>query len=143
MDPDPSIPENPDVTGPRRCDDAPVPTTVLIVDDHAPFRTLAGQLLRAAGFEVVGEAGDGLTALAVNNDLRPDVILLDIQLPDIDGFEVIRRMRARGAAPQVVLTSSRDAADYTDALAASGTAGFIPKADLSGPALSELLRDCA
>jgi DNA-binding NarL/FixJ family response regulator len=120
-----------------------VPTTVLIVDDHAPFRALAGQLLGAAGFEVVGEAGDGLTALAINSDLRPDVILLDIQLPDIDGFEVIRRLRAQGVAPNVVLTSSRDAADYADAVAASGTAGFIPKADLSGAALSDLLPDCA
>lgn len=119
-----------------------MPTTVLIVDDHAPFRVLVGRLLGAAGFDVVGEAPDGLTALAVSAVLRPDLILLDVQLPDIDGFEVVRRLRAQGAASRVVLTSSRDAADYADAVAASTTAGFIPKAELSGSALSELLRDC-
>lgn len=139
---DTQLPENPDVRAQRRCHTLRVPMRVLIVDDHPPFRVLAGELLSAAGFDVVGEAGDGRTAVASTCDLRPDVVLLDIQLPDIDGFEVLRLLRLQGVAPAVVLTSSRDASDYGDALATSAAAGFIPKADLSGQALCELL-DCA
>jgi len=122
-----------------RCDDPTVKTSVLIVDDHAGFRSRARAVLEADGYEVVGEAADGASALSSSRDLRPDVILLDVQLPDFDGFEVLRRLTSDGHAPAVVLTSSRDAADYGRRIAASGARGFIPKADLSGPTLRVLL----
>jgi DNA-binding NarL/FixJ family response regulator len=122
-----------------RCDDPTVKTSVLIVDDHAGFRSRARAVLEADGYEVVGEAADGASALSSSRDLRPDVILLDVQLPDFDGFEVLRRLTSDGHAPAVVLTSSRDAADYGRRIAASGARGFIPKADLSGPTFRRLL----
>jgi DNA-binding NarL/FixJ family response regulator len=109
--------------------------TLLIVDDHAGFRSLARRLLGSGGFEVVGEAADGRAAVAAARELRPDVVLLDIQLPDIDGFEVLARLRAGPAGPAVVLTSTRDRADYGERVDHSGASGFIPKAELSGAAL--------
>ena len=109
------------------------------MDDHADFRSRAREVLEADGYDVVGEATDGATALAASRDLRPDVVLLDIQLPDIDGFEVARRLAGDGHPPHVVLTSSRDAADYGRRLALSAARGFIPKADLSGVSIQTLL----
>jgi DNA-binding NarL/FixJ family response regulator len=109
--------------------------TLLIVDDHPGFRSLARKLLEAGGFQVVGEAADGLAAVAIARELRPDVVLLDIQLPDIDGFEVTARLSDGEAGPVVVLTSTRDRADYGERVERCGARGFIPKAELSGPAL--------
>jgi DNA-binding NarL/FixJ family response regulator len=109
--------------------------TLLIVDDHPGFRSLARKLLEAGGFEVVGEAVDGLGAVAIARELRPDVVLLDIQLPDIDGFQVTARLADGEAGPVVVLTSTRDRADYGQRVERSGARGFIPKAELSGAAL--------
>ena len=109
--------------------------TLLIVDDHAEFRAFARTLLAAEGFEVTGEACDGESALEAAHRLRPDVILLDVQLPGIDGFEVARRLALDDSAPCVVLISSREAADYGARVAASTARGFIPKAELSGRAL--------
>lgn len=114
-------------------------TSVLIVDDHADFRSRARELLEADGYEVVGEAADGAAALAASRELRPAVVLLDIQLPDIDGFEVARRLAGDGHPPQVVLTSSREAADYGRRIALSVARGFIPKAELSGALIRILL----
>jgi DNA-binding NarL/FixJ family response regulator len=113
--------------------------TVLIVDDHAAFRAAARALLDASGFEVVGEAADGASAVAAVSTLRPDVVLLDIQLPDMDGFAVCARLGANGTEPDVVLVSSRDASDYGCLIRESGARGFIAKADLSGKAVSALL----
>jgi two-component system chemotaxis response regulator CheY len=113
--------------------------TVLVVDDHSGFRSLVRELLQDGGFQVVGEAGDGAAALAATRALRPEVILLDIQLPDLDGFEVTRRLLADGQAATVVLISSRDAGDYGGRIAASGAAGFIAKAELSAARLEALL----
>ena len=113
---------------------------MLIVEDHAGFRSVTRRLLAAAGFEVVGEAAGGLAALAAVRELRPDLVLLDVQLPDLDGFEVARRLRAAGDGPAVVLTSSRDRGDYGRRVDDCGANGFIPKADLSGPALHALVR---
>jgi DNA-binding NarL/FixJ family response regulator len=113
--------------------------TLLIVDDHAGFRSLARRLLGSGGFEVIGEAADGRAAVAAARRLRPDVVLLDIQLPDIDGFEVLARLRDRPAGPAVVLTSTRDRADYGQRVDASGASGFIPKAELSGAAVLAIL----
>jgi DNA-binding NarL/FixJ family response regulator len=113
--------------------------TLLIVDDHAGFRSLARRLLTSGGFEVVGEASDGQAAVTAARRLRPDVVLLDIQLPDVDGFEVTARLADGGAGPVVVLTSTRDRADYGERVAQSGARGFLPKAELSGAALQAFL----
>ena len=93
-------------------------------------------LLEAEGFDVVGEANDGLSALRAVEELRPDVVLLDVQLPDIDGREVAVRLSANGSAPAIVLTSSRDLEDIG---VLTGVRGFIPKSELSGAALEALL----
>jgi DNA-binding NarL/FixJ family response regulator len=114
-------------------------TTVLIVDDHDRFRASARKLLEAEGFEVVGEAGDGDSALAQSAALRPDLILLDVQLPDIDGFEVATRVTCGASAPAVILTSSREACDFGSLVASSGARGFVPKGELCGATLRALL----
>jgi DNA-binding NarL/FixJ family response regulator len=113
--------------------------TVLIVDDNAGFRSFAGALLRRQGFDVVGEAGDGESGLAAVRRLRPDVLLLDVQLPDIDGFEVTRRLRQNDGVTQVVLISARDRRDYGAAVDACGARAFISKGEVSGPALEAAL----
>ncbi len=119
--------------------DARVPMSVLIVDDHPSFRGTARALLEEEGFVVVGEAENGVSALRVAGELRPDVVLLDVQLPDFDGFEVASRLTSNGSGPKVVLTSSRDFADFGQLVADSGAIGFVPKAELSGAALTALL----
>jgi DNA-binding NarL/FixJ family response regulator len=124
-----------------RCHDAVVPPTVLIVDDHPSFRLTARALLEAEGFDVVGEAEDGETALEEAARLHPEVVLLDVQLPGIDGFEVAARLTSNnGASPAVVLTSSRDATEFSGLVERSGARGFVPKAELSAAALTALLR---
>jgi DNA-binding NarL/FixJ family response regulator len=112
--------------------------TVLIVDDHAGFRSFARALLEAEGFEVVGEAGDGATALALAGELAPEVVLLDVALPDTDGFEVCDALLREDAGPAVILTSSRDASSYRRRLERSRARGFIAKSELSGPSLAAL-----
>src|SRR3954454_11481583 len=118
----------------------PMSRTILIVDDHPSFRASARRLLEADGYDVVGEASDGLAALEALRELRPEFVLLDVQLPDIDGFEVASRLTNGGGGPAVVLTSSRDAADVEPYAAASGARGFVPKGELSGEALAALVR---
>jgi DNA-binding NarL/FixJ family response regulator len=114
--------------------------TVLVVDDHPTFRATARALLEAEGFDVVGEAEDGVGALAEIARLRPEIVLLDVQLPDVDGFEVARRASTvDGEAPQIVLTSSRDASDFGSLVADSGARGFVAKDALSGAAIAALL----
>jgi DNA-binding NarL/FixJ family response regulator len=114
--------------------------TVLIVDDHPSFRATARAILEADGFEVVGEAEDGTSAVEAVHRLHPDVVLLDVQLPDMDGFAVAATLGANGYMPTIVLTSSRDAADFGPLVAECGARGFVPKAELSGAALSAVLR---
>lgn len=114
--------------------------TVLIVDDHPSFRSSAHAILEADGFEVVGEAADGASAIDRAAELHPDVVLLDVQLPDMTGFEVCSSLcSANGSSPQVVLVSSRDAADYGDQIDGCGARGFVPKGELSGAAVRALL----
>ncbi len=113
--------------------------TVLIVDDHPGYRAAARAVLEADGFEVVGETATGLEAVAEAARLRPDIVLLDIGLPDIDGLEVAQRITAAaGDAPAVVLISSRDGAGCENVFANCGARGFIPKAELSGDAICAL-----
>jgi DNA-binding NarL/FixJ family response regulator len=121
------------------CDDQPMAKTVLIVDDHAPFRAVARALLQLEGFEVVGEAADARSALDAVRRLQPNVVLLDVQLPDLDGFEVARRLAQAGVPPAIVLVSSRDRSAYRRRLADSPARGFIAKSDLSGAAVAALV----
>jgi DNA-binding NarL/FixJ family response regulator len=114
-------------------------TRVLIVDDHEGFRSSARALLEAEGFDVVGEAGDGVTALGAVDRLRPDVVLLDIQLPDLDGFEVAERLATAASPPRVVLISSREATTYGPRLDTAFASGFLPKRELSGTSLAALV----
>jgi DNA-binding NarL/FixJ family response regulator len=113
--------------------------TVLIVDDHPGFRAAARRLLELEGYVVVGEAEDGMTALAQARELRPELVLLDVQLPDIDGFEVAERLSGWDVTPAVVLTSSREASDYGPCLARAPAAGFLPKAELSAAGIADIL----
>ncbi len=112
---------------------------VLIVDDHAGFRRFAGGLLRMEGFDVVGEAFDAASALDEAQRLRPDLVLLDVQLPDGDGFSLAMRLAAQRDPPQVVLVSTRPASAYRRRLGGAPVLGFIAKAELSGPALAALV----
>jgi DNA-binding NarL/FixJ family response regulator len=116
--------------------DETVAVTVLIVDDHPSFRASARTLLEAEGYDVVGEAENGETAVAAARELQPDLVLLDVQLPDIDGFAVADRLRQLEDPPAVILTSSRDGADYGRCIGECGARGFVPKAELSGAAIA-------
>src|SRR5215212_5123592 len=104
--------------------------TILIIDDHAAFRVQARAVLVADGFSVIGEAIDGTSGLTAARTLRPDLVLLDIGLPDVEGFEVARELAIDGPPPFVVLTSSREASAYGPRLATSRVLGFVPKDEL-------------
>jgi DNA-binding NarL/FixJ family response regulator len=114
--------------------------SVLVVDDHPGFRSTARALLESDGLTVVGEAGDGAGALEAAIRLRPLVVLLDVHLPDADGFAVCSRLAALSPAPVVVLTSGRPMSDLRSRLGGSRAAGFVPKDELSGAALLAFLR---
>jgi DNA-binding NarL/FixJ family response regulator len=113
--------------------------SVVIVDDNARFRSRARRWLEASGFAVVAEAADGRSALEAAREHRPAVVLLDVELPDMSGLSVADRLTREPDPPAVVLTSTHDPADYGDRTARCGARGFLPKAELSGQALSELL----
>ena len=116
-----------------------MPPTVLIVDDHPSFRVTARAVLEAEGFDVIGEAEDGEGAIEAAHRLLPEVMLVDVQLPDIDGFEVTTRLMSNGTSPAIVLTSSRDASEFGSLVERCGARGFVPKAELSGAVLSSLV----
>ncbi len=120
-------------------DDRPVGTTVVVVDDHEGFRRIARRLLEDAGFEMVGEAADGETALAEVDTLRPQLVLLDVQLPDTDGFSLASLLSEAHPEIVVVLTSVRPASDYGDRLADVAARGFVPKPQLSGSMLLAMM----
>jgi DNA-binding NarL/FixJ family response regulator len=113
--------------------------TVLVIDDHAGFRAIARTILEAAGYDVVAEAADGASGLAAAARLMPDVALVDIQLPDMDGFEVTRRLIEAGSGPAIVLVSSRDRLDFGNLVESSGAMGFVPKAEISAESLAAVL----
>lgn len=109
--------------------------SVVIVDDHAGFRMLARRMLEGDGFDVIGEAATGVEGLAVVTALRPAVVVLDVRLPDSDGFAVTERLRASGVDSRVVLVSTRQARDFGDHPVRCGADGFLAKSELSGATL--------
>ena len=111
---------------------------ILIVDDHGGFRAFARAMLEAAGF-TVAEAATGAEATEAASRVRPRLVLLDIQLPDLDGFEVARRLTAEPGGPVIVLTSTREASDYGGRITSSPAAAFLPKDQLSGAVLRRFL----
>ena len=113
--------------------------SVLIVDDHSGFRAQARRMLESEGYRVVGEAGDVASALEAARALGPELALVDVYLPDGNGFEVTSRLEALDSPPVVVLTSSHDGAEFEQCVAESGARGFVPKTELSREAIEELL----
>jgi two-component system response regulator EvgA len=114
---------------------------VLIVDDHESFRTAARRMLEREGFVVVGEAVDGASAIKIARAVRPDLVLLDVVLPDLSGFDVAERLRS--GPSKIILVSSRGRDDFGPRLLQSGVAGFISKDELSGERIRELLEQAA
>lgn len=114
-------------------------TSVLIVDDYAPFRARARALLEAEGFRVVAEASTAVEGLEAADRERPDLVLLDVRLPDSDGFEAAERLTSTAREVNVVLVSSRDYSNFAALVERSGARGFLPKAELSGARLAQLL----
>jgi len=97
-------------------------------------------MLESEGFDVVGEAADGASALEAVAALRPDLVLLDVQLPDMSGFDVCAELEGRnGSTPDIILVSSRDVSDYGELVTASCACGFVPKGELSGELVAALL----
>ena len=121
----------------RLCDILCMAVTVVIVDDHPSFRSSARALLELEGFEIVGEAEDGASALEVAAALEPELVLLDVALPDTNGFEVAERLA--GGPSRVILTSSREQHDLGRRVRSSGALGFVSKDRLTGQALTALL----
>jgi DNA-binding NarL/FixJ family response regulator len=113
--------------------------SVLIVDDHEPFRVVVRRMLERDGFSIVGEAADGGAAVIAVRSLRPDIVLLDVNLPDEDGFAVCERLHDLPDAPVVVLTSSHELASFRRRLRASPALGFISKRNLTSAAIASLL----
>jgi CheY-like chemotaxis protein len=119
-----------------------MPCSVLVVDDDDCFRTLAARTLSSWGFAVVGEAATCAEGVARSDELRPDVVLLDIGLPDGDGLVLAQQLSALPWRPRVVLISSdSDAANQVSARQ-MGAVGFVPKDDLPGPSLRRLIGGC-
>ena len=112
--------------------------TVLVVDDHAGFRVEARRFLESIGYTVVADAVDGASAVGAARSFRPDIILLDVVLPDIDGFTVARQLAAEGSPARVILISTREAQDYGGKVASCGAVGFIAKSDLSARTFTAL-----
>lgn len=116
-----------------------VTPTALIVDDHAGFRAVARRMLEAGGFAVVGESSSGAAAIAAARALLPDLLLIDVGLPDMDGIEVAEELARDVGAPTIVLTSGRAPSDFGDRLRMCPASAFVPKAELSAARLRAVL----
>jgi DNA-binding NarL/FixJ family response regulator len=119
--------------------DAMAATTVLIADDHAGFRVRVRRMLESEGYLVVGEAADGAGCLDAVERLRPDLVLLDLQLPDASGFTIAAELTGADPAPAVVVVSTRDGADFAALAQRHGARGFVAKSELSRAAIDPLL----
>ena len=117
-----------------------MPSTCVIVDDDPNFRRVVRMVLEDGGYEVVGEAGDGRSGLKAVHQLGPDALVLDVNLPDMTGFDVAEQVLRNGAAPAIVITSSNDRSNYAELALRSGAHSFVPKHELSPAALDEALR---
>jgi DNA-binding NarL/FixJ family response regulator len=113
---------------------------LLIVDDHAGFRAQARRLLELEGYRVVGEAADSASAFEAARELQPELVLVDVHLPDANGFELAAWLGTLPDSPAVVLTSSRDGAGLEPCVSECGARGFVPKSELSRDAIEELLQ---
>ena len=133
----PFLAENRTAFGRVAGEDGHVPRTVLIVDDHAGFRRRARRALEADGYEVVGEASNGAAGIEAAAQLEPDVVLLDVHLPDASGFDIVSRI----LAPAVVLISTHDRHDYAELITRSGARGFLAKDQLCGATLEALVAE--
>lgn len=112
---------------------------VLIVDDQAPFREASRMVVDMIdGFEVVGEAVNGHDALEMIADLAPDLVLMDVQMPGIDGIETTRRISQLADPPVVIVMSTHESGDYNGIAQAAGAVGFMPKAQFSFDTLAEM-----
>ena len=111
------------------------------MDDHAAFRASARRLLEISGFDVVGEAADGVTGLALARDLEPELVLLDVALPEMNGFDVAEQLA--GTPSKVILISSRDRRDFGRRVRKSGAAGFVSKDELTGEVVQSLLEQAS
>jgi CheY-like chemotaxis protein len=127
------------VFDPILCDHSNMRPTALIVDDHAAFRASARTLLQDEGFQVVGEAEDGRSGLELARALDPDLVLLDVALPDLSGLDVAERLA--GGHSKVVLVSSRRSDDFGARFRDAPVLGFISKDELSGVVLVQLLEE--
>ena len=116
-----------------------MPCRVLLVDDNSDFRRAARQLLERHGFAVVAEAETGIDGIERAQEHRPDLVLVDVQLPDIDGFEVAERLSRLAVPVDAILTSSLDGTDFGALVACSSALGFVPKAELSASVIEALL----
>ena len=112
--------------------------TVLIVDDQAPFRDVARLVVEMTDrFEVVGEAVDGLSGVAAASELQPSLVLMDLNMPDIDGFEATRRIRSAVPDARVLMLSTHDPADFRDQAIAAGAYDFISKSSFDPVVLAD------
>lgn len=130
---------SPEAGGASERDTFAVPRRILVVDDHPGFRRQVRLMLEEAGYDVVAEAADAAGAITAAGLSSPDIALVDIGLPDRDGFIVAQALTSGGAAPAVVLVSGRDASHYGPRVAACGARGFVAKVDLTAGSLEAVL----
>lgn len=115
------------------------PIRVLIVDDQPPFREASRMVVELTdGFQVAGEAENGEQAVALVSELRPDLVLMDVQMPGIDGIETTRRISAMPEAPVVVVMSTHESGDYREVAEAAGALTFVPKSQFDMDTLVEV-----
>ena len=112
---------------------------VLIVDDQLPFREASRMVVEMTdGFEVAGEADNGEHAIALVEELKPDLVLMDVQMPGIDGIETTRRITSTPNPPIVVVMSTHESGDYVEVALAAGAVGFVPKSQFGLDTLDEM-----